>query len=72
MFFRLDIWAGFCTSIQQCMGGLKLCLDTSFKVLNQKTALSDLYEIYEDAQKTRKDFKQMCRAKLPGSIVITR
>ena len=72
MVISLDVLAGFATSIQQCMGGLKLCIDTSFKVLCQRTALHDLYEIYDDAMKRKQDFQKMCRAELPGKIVITR
>ncbi|OXA43409.1 Piwi-like protein 1 [Folsomia candida] len=36
---RLDIWPGYCITVDEQEGGLMLCLDASHRVLRQETIL---------------------------------
>ena len=55
--------------MQKCMSGLKLCIDSSFKVLRQTTALDELLDMYNQYGD---QFQKRALEALAREIVITR
>uniref|UniRef100_A0A8D8ZWM8 Protein argonaute-3 n=1 Tax=Cacopsylla melanoneura TaxID=428564 RepID=A0A8D8ZWM8_9HEMI len=67
--YKLEVWPGFVTAIDEYEGGLKLQIDTSSRVLRTNTCL-DLIDEYRE--KFGAGFRdQLCKA-LIGEIVLTR
>ena len=40
--FRLEVWPGYVTAVNEFEGGLMLCCDVSFRVLRTTTVLDEL------------------------------
>ncbi|XP_037958160.1 protein argonaute-3 [Teleopsis dalmanni] len=66
---KLEIWPGYATAVTECEGGLMLCCNLSHRLLNQKTVLELLTEIY---QSKPSEFQINAKKALLGSVVITR
>lgn len=43
LLYRLEVWPGYVTAIQEYEDGLMLCCDVSFRVLRTTTVLDELY-----------------------------
>ena len=69
IYFRLELWPGYTTSIMPYETDVLLSADVSHKVLRQTTVLEYLYDLYG---KTKKDFHQEACKKLVGQIILTR
>ncbi len=41
--YRLEIWPGICTSVEEQEDGLMLCLDTSYRVFRTDTVYDFMY-----------------------------
>ena len=40
--YRLEVWPGYVTAVNEFEDGLMLCCDVSFRVLHTKTVLDEL------------------------------
>lgn len=67
--FRLSLWPGWITSIQQLDGGLKLSVDTTFRVLRMETALDVMVEVRNKFRGPA--LKEAMEQELIGTIVMT-
>ena len=70
LFFRIELWPGFITSILEYEQNLMLCLDVSHKVLRTDTVLDFLYDL--QTKKGRGTFYDTATKALVGDIVLTR
>lgn len=67
VFFSLEIWPGFITSIAQYESNVMLCADISHKILRTDTVL-DLFH----SLKSMRDFHTEATKNIVGEIVLTR
>lgn len=70
--FRLEVWPGWLTSIQRLDGGLKLCIDASFRVLRLETVRDIMMAVRERTKHTHSPIKEACEGELVGTIIMTR
>lgn len=66
---NLEVWPGWITAIQRFDGGLKLVIDSSFKVVRLET-VRDLLKMIR-SQSVGSSLKEAFEAELVGSIVMT-
>jgi PAZ domain./Piwi domain. len=67
--YKLEVWPGFVTAIDEYEGGLKLQIDTSCRVLRTSTCLDLIDELKE---KFGGNFMERLSQALIGEIVLTR
>uniref|UniRef100_A0A336M4G2 Lipid droplet-associated hydrolase n=1 Tax=Culicoides sonorensis TaxID=179676 RepID=A0A336M4G2_CULSO len=68
--YKLEIWPGYVTAVDEHEDGVMLCLDVNFRVLNERTVLDLLKEAYSGSSQElfRRNFEQA----VLGAVVITR
>ncbi|XP_043467469.1 piwi-like protein Ago3 [Leptopilina heterotoma] len=66
---RLEIWPGYVTAINEYEGGLKLCIDSSHRVMRTDTVRDFMRDI---SKKDPKNFKDKVVNELLGTSVLTR
>lgn len=67
---RLEVWPGWLTSIQRLDGGIKMCVDATFRVLRLQTVRDIMLEL-----KTRcrgSNIKEAFEQELVGAIIMTK
>uniref|UniRef100_A0A0K2TEK4 Uncharacterized protein n=1 Tax=Lepeophtheirus salmonis TaxID=72036 RepID=A0A0K2TEK4_LEPSM len=67
--YKLEVWPGYITSVNELDGGLVLQCDVSHRVLRTETVL----DVFKDiSMRRRGDFKNESIKSLVGSVVLTR
>lgn len=66
---KLEIWPGYCVSVNEYSGGIMLCLDVQHKVLRTQTALQVMHEV---AERNKQRAKQLIEKEFMGSVVLTK
>lgn len=66
---KLEIWPGYCVSVNEYAGGIMLCLDVQHKVLRTQTALEVMREI---AERNQQRAKQLIEKEFMGTVVLTK
>lgn len=70
--FKLEIWPGYITTIDEYENGLFMCCEVSHRILRVQTVLQIMTEIMGQKSKTNdNDSKQEIMVALLGSTVIT-
>ncbi|XP_022162768.1 piwi-like protein Ago3 [Myzus persicae] len=69
--FKLEVWPGFITSIDEFENGLYMCADVTHRVLRVEPVIQIMMEIMMNSKNNNKDGKQEIMAALCGSTVIT-
>lgn len=67
---KLEIWPGYVTAVDEYEAGVMLCLDVSFRVLNEKTVLDLLREAHQGSSQDL--FKRNVEQAVLGATVLTR
>lgn len=67
--YKLEVWPGWVTAVQRLDGGLKLVIDSSFKVIRLDTVRDLLREIRDNSRGLQ--LKEAFEQRLVGSIVMT-
>ncbi|XP_063698555.1 protein argonaute-3 [Culicoides brevitarsis] len=66
---KLEIWPGYVTAVDEHEGGIMLCLDVTFRVLNQRT----VYDLLKEANAGGDgNYKRTFEQAVLGASVITR
>lgn len=63
----LQLWPGYVTSIRQCEYSILMCAEISHKVMQERTVLHMLGDIYD----RHRDFKKQFSAAILGQVVLT-
>lgn len=67
---KLEIWPGYVTAVAEHEGGVMLCLDVTFRVLNQRTVYDMMKEAY--AGSSEANFRSSFEQAVLGAVVLTR
>ncbi|VVC30372.1 Ribonuclease H-like domain,Piwi domain,PAZ domain [Cinara cedri] len=69
--FKLEIWPGYITTIDEFEDGLYMCAEVSHRILRCETVLEIMVDMGRQASGSNKDTKLEIMAALCGSTVIT-
>ncbi|XP_015367176.1 PREDICTED: protein argonaute-3-like [Diuraphis noxia] len=69
--FKLEVWPGYITTIDEFENGLYMCAEVSHRVLRVQTVLQIMTDLMMNSKNTNTDSKQEIMAALCGSTVIT-
>lgn len=69
--FKLEVWPGYITTIDEFENGLYMCCEVSHRILRVQTVLQIMMEVVDNSKKNNSDSKQEIMAALCGSTVIT-
>ncbi|XP_026821095.1 piwi-like protein Ago3 isoform X2 [Rhopalosiphum maidis] len=69
--FKLEVWPGYITTIDEFQNGLYMCCEVSHRILRVQTVLQIMTEIMMNSKNNNSDSKQEIMAALCGSTVIT-
>lgn len=67
--YKLEMWPGYVTAINEYEGGLKLCLDAKHRAMRTETIRDLIREIYH---KSRGNYKEAVVNEIVGTSVLTR
>lgn len=67
--YKLEVWPGYVTAVQEYDGGVMLQCDVSHRVLRTESALDIINDI---RKRNTSDFQTDCKKALIGAIVLTR
>ncbi|XP_022171132.1 piwi-like protein Ago3 [Myzus persicae] len=69
--FKLEVWPGYITTIDEFENGLYMCAEVSHRVLRVQTVLQIMTDIMMNSKNNNTDSKQEIMAALCGATVIT-
>lgn len=59
-------------AVEECHGGVMLCVDVTHRVLRQTAVIEILQHAFRNARGNMEDFQKKCEQALIGAMVLTR
>lgn len=59
-------------AVEECYGGVMLCVDVTHRVLRQTAVIEILQQAYRTSRGNTEEFKNKCSQALIGAVVLTR
>lgn len=69
---KLEVWPGFVTAVDECQGGIMLCVDVTHRVLQQRTVLDTMAHAFQSARGNMENYKRNVVQATIGAVVLTR